>query len=1402
MPEQTRDRSVQTRHDAQREALLDFAISQSSAIFYIADLEGARPVRFIGENVKALTGHEPEAFLRDLGFGRTLIHPDDVALYQRRVEQLAERGQFTHEYRFRCADGSYRWFRDEQRVIEAEGASPAEFIGCMTDITERVDAEQESRRLARLLRHAVETIPNGFAIYDADERLALCNTAFADIIGQTPDALDGSTAIDNARRLLGRLKTLDGKLVHDADASLPQALARWQESEHKPIEMELENGDWLQVTSHRIGDGGRVDIQTDITWLKAAETSLRESEEQFRAIVEANPSPVRVSDTETWEVLYESPAAAALFGHSWPARGGRVTSRNYVDLAERRKVIDTLQRERRLDNREILMRHDDGSTFWISLSCRVVRYRGKDVCVSSLVDLTESKAREAELDGARETLDDAIEALDEGLALFDAEDRLVLCNRRFREFHAPHDELLQPGRSWESLVRARVEAGLFASGSIGIEEQIARRKLRDGEAIEGERALVGDRWMQVSHRPTRQGGMVHTWRDVTESRRMAQELRDGEERVRSVLESCPVPVRMWRLESHDVLYESPASREMFGRDATKLTPEQRRIVYVDQADREPYIERLRQTGAVDNLEMQLRRADGSTFWGAVSARVIDYRGETVVVSSIVDLSERRAMEQALRESERHFRLLVEEHPLPVWMIETATGKLLYESPAAATLTGRQWEPGSERSVLGFWADINQRGPFLRLLQEQGELMNHEIALRRADGSVIPVSTNSRLINRGESQFHITALVDLSEQRRRETELSQARETLEDAIESLPEGFALFDADDRLLLCNSQFREFNAVSADMLYPGVTWQDFITSGARRGQYLDAIGREELWIAERLRHNSLGAGDGRGVVFQQSDGRWYHAFSQRTRQGGYVGIRIDITESKKLELALRESEEEVREILEAIPVPITMVRLEDARILYESPAAEAEFGTRPFDEASYATEFWVDLELRERLVDQLRREGILEDAEAEFRRCDGSTFWGSLSGQVITYRGEEVAVTTVHDLSERRAAQAKLAEQRERLHQSEKLSALGELLAGVSHELNNPLSVLVGQALMLKEASDDEQTRRRADKISSAADRCARIVKTFLSMARQEPSRMVPTQLDELIEGALDMTAYGLRTAGIEVTLELAEELPPVSADPDQLRQVLTNLLINAQHALQEIEGARRLSVSATRRSDPAGERVAVAIEDNGPGIPEEIRGRIFEPLYTTKEVGSGTGIGLALCHRIVAAHGGHIALSDGAAGGARFTLSLPAIFDPEGTTCRPDQRGADERAYRVLVIDDEIEVGEIISEVLEIDGHAVDVVTSGEDALVRLEAGSYDVILSDMRMPGMDGPSVHRRLKSDHPEQLAGLGFITGDTLSPRVKAFLEASGRPYLEKPLLPRDIREMVARLAEADSVS
>jgi two-component system NtrC family sensor kinase len=361
---------------------------------------------------------------------------------------------------------------------------------------------------------------------------------------------------------------------------------------------------------------------------------------------------------------------------------------------------------------------------------------------------------------------------------------------------------------------------------------------------------------------------------------------------------------------------------------------------------------------------------------------------------------------------------------------------------------------------------------------------------------------------------------------------------------------------------------------------------------------------------------------------------------------------------------------------------------------------------------------------------------------------------------------------------------------LHQREKLVALGSLLAGVAHELNNPLSVVVARAAILEER-DDPGTREAASKIRAAAERCARIVRTFLAMARQQQPERAPVVISEVVAAALDITGYALKTSGIEVTLDLAGNVPPVLADADQLHQVFMNLIINAQQALQDQPRRRKLTL--TSRYDSGANAIRITVADNGPGIPDAVRNRIFEPYFTTKPLGKGTGVGLAVCLGIVEAHGGSLTVGGGEGLGTIFTIVLPAGCSDGGSAEEAKPLNARGGQRSALVVDDEVGVRETLAEILTSSGHRVVTAASGREALERMGEQRFDVILTDIRMPGLDGRALYREIERRWPERAVRVVFVSGDTLTSTLRVFAEESGRPVIEKPFLPSEVRRVVS---------
>jgi two-component system NtrC family sensor kinase len=378
------------------------------------------------------------------------------------------------------------------------------------------------------------------------------------------------------------------------------------------------------------------------------------------------------------------------------------------------------------------------------------------------------------------------------------------------------------------------------------------------------------------------------------------------------------------------------------------------------------------------------------------------------------------------------------------------------------------------------------------------------------------------------------------------------------------------------------------------------------------------------------------------------------------------------------------------------------------------------------------------------------------------------------------------------------ARLKNTQAQLVQSEKLSAIGEFVAGVTHELNNPLTSLLGFSELLQQTKVDERQKRFVDRITASARRCQKIVQSLLSFARQHAPERKSTNLNELVETVIEILAYEMRTSNIELVKQLDPALPGVLVDPHQIQQVFLNLLNNARQAMEGHQASGRLRV----RTEAAHDRVRVTFQDNGPGISEENLKKIFDPFFTTKEAGKGTGLGLSLSYGIVQEHGGTIRAESKPGTGATFVIELPAHV---GATATPKDDGKDTRANaapqgagkRVLVIDDEEAILDFVAEVLSADGFQVDTARDGDAALRQLRRQRYDLALCDWKMPGLNGQRLFERVQSDDPATARRFVFMTGDVINRQAEAFLKEHGKVCLPKPFSIADFRFALSGLAE-----
>ena len=524
------------------------------------------------------------------------------------------------------------------------------------------------------------------------------------------------------------------------------------------------------------------------------------------------------------------------------------------------------------------------------------------------------------------------------------------------------------------------------------------------------------------------------------------------------------------------------------------------------------------------------------------------------------------------------------------------------------------------------------------------------------------------------------------------------------------------------------------------------------------------------------------------------------------GYFIFNRDLTDLKQSEEALARqlAARTASDTLNAAIIASALdcfITIDEAGLVVEfNPAAEHTFGRRRADVIGQRIgDLIVPPAMRQRHADGFAR--YLQTGQArmlgrrieiEAMRADGSAFPVELTVTEVRLPDQRLFTAHLRDLTAARAAAAEIQRQREALHQSEKLAAFGSLLAGVAHELNNPLSIVIGNALMLAEeaAGIAPALAERAGRVQAAAERCGAIVRSFLAMARQREIVRRPAHVVALLQAALHLLGYGMRASGIEVHQDIPHDLPSLACDADQIQQVLTNLLLNACQALERQPPPRQIRIAARA----AGDWLQIDVADTGPGIDAAIRARVFDPFFTTKPAGAGTGIGLKVSRGIAEAHGGTLDLAPPEGPGARFILRLPLGAATAGAADAAE-RPANLAQKTALIVDDEPDVARLLGEMLTALGLRCAVAGGGAAARALLERADYDLILCDLRMPEIDGVALFHWLRQHRPHLCARMAFVTGDTLGAAAGGALAAAGRPILEKPFMPAELRRLITEL-------
>lgn len=410
----------------------------------------------------------------------------------------------------------------------------------------------------------------------------------------------------------------------------------------------------------------------------------------------------------------------------------------------------------------------------------------------------------------------------------------------------------------------------------------------------------------------------------------------------------------------------------------------------------------------------------------------------------------------------------------------------------------------------------------------------------------------------------------------------------------------------------------------------------------------------------------------------------------------------------------------------------------------------------------------------------------------------------------------VEIYRDLTAQRVFQAKLL-------QTEKLAALGQMITGVAHELSNPLTSILGYSQRLLVRNDLAGRTQEARQIYQEAERASAILRQLLLTAREKQPERKRVALNQIVQKAMELQRFGSASEKIRIELDLDAALPFVLGDAGQLQQVVMNLVGNARQALVQ-EG--KAGTIRLRTAQVGAHRVQMQVIDDGPGIPQAILARIFDPFFTTKPAGVGTGLGLSIVLSIVREHGGQVHVTSPPGGGATFTVELPVAAEASLESASranvsrerrlsavplmashkngrpasvPAADHSGHRGARVLVVEDEPTVARLIADVLEDGGMHVDVLFDGREALERATRNAYDLVICDMKMPGIDGQHFFRSLADARSPLLDRFLFVTGDVLAPQTQEFLECNHVPHVAKPFRVEELTERVYSLLNGE---
>ena len=846
-------------------------------------------------------------------------------------------------------------------------------------------------------------------------------------------------------------------------------------------------------------------------------------------------------------------------------------------------------------------------------------------------------------------------------------------------------------------------------------------------------------------------GQSHTlivFDDITEREQAEQARRESESRFAAAFEACPLPYAMMRLADRTLVAVNDAFVAFYGYTREELVGHgsDEFSFYADPLERDLARATMARDRRMHDVTMGLRLRDGRIRKALVSVETVTLDGVTYGVAVFADITEKEQAARELRSTQELFSKVFSTSPLARSIVRASDMGYVDVNPAYIAMFGYSREELTGRRVTDFpfFVESNTEVVARAVQMQRDSIRGMPMRLRTKAGRVIDTLFSCEPIEIDGERLLSATIQDVTDRVRAEAALRESEQRFAKAFDGSPLPSAIARVRDCTML---------AVNDEWLS---------TFGYTRDEIIGQCSNDIALYANRADADRIRAQVGRegrardDVQFVRKDGRTFDVIwsVQTIEIGGepyYLGTLQDITERKRAEQALRESEARFRQLAENIREVFWLYDASEQRVIYVSPTYETIWG-RSSEALAADPDDWLSSihpDDRERVAQARRREGY--DQEYRIVRPDGATRWihdrafpvRDGAGRIVRIAG------LAEDVTQRRALE-------EQLRQTQKMESLGMLAGGVAHDFNNLLAVISSSSGMLAESMPATgEDRELVQEIDAAVQRATGLTRQLLAFSRKQV--IEPKVID--INAAVQETRKMLRRmVGEDVLLQtsLEPELGHVKVDPGYLVQVLMNLAVNARDAMPrggtlDIVTRAWMVDECQARAHPGvvvGPAVQLSVTDTGCGIPPEVLAHIFEPFFTTKEQGKGTGMGLAVVHGIVDQAGGFIEVESEIGKGTTLRVYFPVV---NGESARQDEV-ADALALgaeRILFVDDDEYVRRSAARALRARGYTVLEAADGQAALLQLHK-QVDLLLTDVVMPRMDGRQLAEAARVQCPE----------------------------------------------------